>query len=214
MAHRFSLRISPRLYMMLCVGASLLLAWAGLRYKLYREETICETQMNSRSWQRPFSVFVRDDNGRVYRRIVDSLDDLTELRSAQRSGLTTVTSLTFSSSEAWAAFDRREFPQLNTLKLDDHIQDFRATMLNEIVDLRDLRISMEKDFDVLAELTILSRLEHFHMDLTGDRLSFADFPTLPNLKTLTIHCRNRHSPGKTEMEQLHERMPQCKIYEY
>lgn len=208
-ATRKPFRVSLGMFMLLCVGASLLLAWIGLTWQRWEFE---HTYGGVATSVRDFSS-IDGEEDRVFpstMRAVRSKRDLTDLKNSRDTDCAQLQCLQIYSPEAWHAFQPSDFPRLTTVELVDiALSDGALSKLSELQDLQFLTITerLTDPASAIDELQNVAALRHLVLTV-GTQMQFESFPQLNQLRTLVISSPNL-TPAQLVV--LRERLPNCEV---
>lgn len=207
MAPRIRLHVSLRLFMLLCLGSSLILAWLGLVHQR-REFTSRINGVNR--WTRiSDSSELLGDPQNVIGASIGSKEDLAAL-VAKPEVCAQIEYLSITAPEAFAAWAPGDFPRLKKVSLwNVDLGNNRLAKLSCLSHLTILFISeLQHDpVPALNDLTHLAGLQHMVLR-AGSDVRWADFPNLPQLRTLQVSSSD---VSADELERLRARLPNCEL---
>jgi hypothetical protein len=201
-------RLSLRLFMLLCLGAGALVAWAGLVYQ--RGEIEQSLQPADYKWQplgRASEWFV-NRHGEVIGATIKHADDWEALR--QRIATSKLEYLAIRSPGAFRALRPQEFPNLRKLSLGE--VDLDRGVLSTLSELPKLHFLLITELggdpvSAMSELESVATLRQLVLCLHPDA-SLDEFPALRQLRALTLSHPNATSE---QLSAIRERLPDCVV---
>ncbi len=207
MIPRVRLRVSLRLFMLLCLGSGLILAWLGLA----RQRREFESHMSGvAKWTRfgGSGELLRNAAG-VSGASVQSSDDVAAL-AASPEMCVQLEYMGIYSPKAFEAFAPGDFPNLKKVSLAN--VDLGRNALTKLQCLSKLEMLLVKEvqhdpIQTLNDLTQVPCLRHLVLNV-GPGVKWVDFPELKQLETLRI---SSPAVNARELEQLRQRLPNCEV---
>ena len=207
MAPRIRLHVSLRLFMLLCLGSSLILAWLGL---VHQRREITSRMSGVTRWTRfSGSSELLADPQNVKGASIRSKDDLAVL-VAKPEICAQIEYLGIYAPDAFAAWAPRDFPNLKKVSLwDVNLGSQGLAKLSCLSNLEMLVISeLQHDpVQALNDLTHLACLKHMIL-MVGPGVRWVDFPELTQLKTLQVSSSD---VSADDLERLRTRLPNCEL---
>ena len=207
MVPRIRLRVSLRLFMLLCLGSGLVLAWLGLAHQLHEFESL----MSGVDRWTPFggSGELLRNSARVMGASVQTSDDLAAL-AARPEICVQLEYIAIYAPEAFEACAPGDFPNLK--KVDLANVDLGRNGLTKFHCLSDLEMLLISEVQhdpvqTLNDLTQVPRLRHLVLNV-GPGVRWVDFPELKQLQTLRISSPD---VSADELGQLRQRLPNCDL---
>lgn len=207
MARRIRLHVSLRLFMLLCLGSSLILAWLGLVHQ--RREFTSRTNGVYRWTRIGNSSELLADQQNVLGASIGSQEDLAAL-VATPEVCAQIEYLSITAPEAYAAWAPADFPKLKKVSLSS--VDLGSNGLAKLSCLPNLRILFVSELQhdpiqALNDLTRLAGLQHMVLR-AGSGVRWVDFPDLPQLRTLQVSSSD---VSAEDLERLRARLPNCEL---
>ncbi len=208
------MRFNLKLLLLLVTLCAVILAWNQVRQRTI----VAQTQSLANSGyhmeyvpeaENRHSSFYIDGVGAVTQAVLRGPEGYAALRK-RLDAFDQIKELTFTSTDAFAFFDAREFPNLKSLTLRD--LDYTTISLSSITLLKRLqRLEIQayksSPIPILATLPEMPRPIQLH--LRTDKLdSFDDFPQLKGVTKLVLNVQT----SSAEMQILRERLPGCDIH--
>jgi hypothetical protein len=207
------IRVNLRTFLLLCIAASFLIAWAGLKHQ--RADIESRFRGSNCVWK-PFGnsseIFV-NSSGEVYGGSLQTAEDLVGLHAAPNLDCSELQHLGIYSSEALSVFQACEWPNLRKVWLANCRLTERSLLeVRELPKLQILWITeTETDpSDVISDLSEIPSLRHLVLDL-GPRVtldSLDSFPHLEELQTLRLSLPDLRPD---QLALLRQRLPHCVV---
>ena len=207
MVPRIRLRVSLRLFMLLCLGSGLTLAWLGLAHQ--RREFESHLAGVDRWAAFGGSCELYGSPAGVRGANVRSSDDVAAL-AARPEICVQLEYVGIYAPEAFEAFAPGDFPNLKKVSLVN--VDLGRNALTKLCCLSKLEMlliseSQHDPVQTLNDLTQVPRLRHLGLKV-GPGVTWADFPELRQLATLQLSLPDVNAH---ELEQLRRRLPNCDV---
>lgn len=207
MVPRIRLRVSLRLFMLLCLGCGLVLAWLGL----VQQRRALESQMSGVDAWTPFSgsAEILGNSTHVRGASIRSNDDLAAL-TARPEICVQLEYMGVYAPDAFEAWTPDDFPNLKKVSLANvDLGRHALTKLSSLSKLEMLLIfEMQHDpVQTLNDLMQFPRLRHLVLDV-GPGVRWGDFPALKQLKILRISSPDMDAD---DLALLRQRLPNCDL---
>ena len=204
----YRVRMSLRLFYLVCISSSLFLAWLGLTYE-YRD---LESQTARTNYRWKFisnsSQLYLNDNGDIYGAEIRDAADMELLLRNYQVACSRMKYLCVCSPEAYTAFQAHTFPSVKKLHLANvKLTPERLAKTGVLADLEMLILS-EREGDLSltwSELDRIPNLKHLVLDVSPE-VSFTEFPEFKELRTIRFSSPNATSE---QIIGLQRRMPNC-----